>query len=156
MWWSDLAQGAVVTVIAVLIATHRIDIWVLAAAGFCLGCAQVVFDNAAQSVLPSLVPPDLLAQANGTQYVVQVIGGQFVGPPIGSALFAVAPVAPFVVDAVSFVGSVALLRGLPRTRRRGEQEQRGGREPRGDTGDGGARAAGNELSAGFRWLAVTG
>jgi hypothetical protein len=43
----------------------------------------VVFDNAAQSVLPSLVQKDLLPKANGTLYVVQVIGGSFLGPPVG-------------------------------------------------------------------------
>jgi hypothetical protein len=87
---------------------------------------QVVFDNAAQSVLPSLVPPDLLPKANGTQYVVQVIGGSFLGPPAGAALFAIAPFAPFGVDAVSFAGSAALLRGLPAAHpSRGRSSERG-------------------------------
>lgn len=113
MWRAQLVQGAVVTVIVVLVAGHLVNIWALAVAGFFLGSAQVVFDNAAQSVLPSLVPPDLLPKANGTQYVVQVIGGSFLGPPAGAALFAIAPFAPFGVDAISFAGSAALLRGLP-------------------------------------------
>jgi hypothetical protein len=116
MWRAQLVQGAVVTVIVAGIAGHLVDIWALAAAGFLLGSAQVVFDNAAQSVLPSLVPPDLLPKANGTQYVVQVVGGAFLGPPVGSALFALAPFAPFGVDAVSFAGSAALPSGLPRQR----------------------------------------
>jgi MFS family permease len=47
---------------------------------------------------------------------VQVIGGSFLGPPVGSALFAIARFAPFGVDAVSFAGSAALLRGLPAAR----------------------------------------
>jgi MFS family permease len=42
-----------------------------------------------------------------------VIGGSFLGPPAGAALFAIAPFAPFGVDAISFAGSAALLRGLP-------------------------------------------
>lgn len=137
MWRSQLVQGAVVAVVAVLVAVRWLDIWALVVAGFCLGSAQVVFDNAAQSVLPSLVPPDLLPKANGTQYVVQVIGGQFAGPPLGSALFALVPVAPFGVDAISFAGSAALIARLPRALRR-QPGQAGG-------------ATG--LAAGLRWLA---
>jgi len=137
MWRAQLVQGTVVTVIVVLVAAHLVNIWALAASGFVLGSAQVVFDNAAQSVLPSLVPRDLLAKANGTQYVVQVVGGSFLGPPAGAALFAIAPFAPFGVDAVSFAGSAALLRGLPVTRP--DQESR-------------ARGSGG-ISAGLRWLA---
>ena len=134
MWRAQLVQGGVVTVIVVLVAAHGVSIWALAAAGFLLGSAQVVFDNAAQSVLPSLVPPDLLPKANGTQYAVQVVGGSFLGPPAGAALFAVAPFAPFGVDAVSFAGSAALLHGLPVTHpSRGKSAERG-------------------IAAGLRWL----
>jgi MFS family permease len=137
MWQAQLVQGAVVAVIAGLVAVHHTSIWTLAAAGLCLGSAQVVFDNAAQSMLPSLVPRDLLPKANGTQYVVQVIGGSFLGPPAGSALFALAPVAPFAVDVASFAASAALLSGLPRSRPRTDRQ-----------GSRGTRSA-----EGLRWLA---
>jgi MFS family permease len=140
MWQAQLVQGVAVTAVAVLVGVHLISIWTLACAGLCLGSAQVVFDNAAQSVLPSLVPKELLPRANGTQYVVQVIGGSFLGPPVGSALFALAPVAPFAVDAVSFAGSAALLTGLPR--RQPRMEKRGRREAGSERG----------VTAGLRWL----
>jgi MFS family permease len=141
MWRAQLVQGAVVAVIAGLVAVHHTSIWTLASAALCLGSAQVVFDNAAQSLLPSLVPRELLPKANGTQYVVQVIGGSFLGPPAGSALYAVAPVAPFAVDVVSFAGSAALLSGLPRSRPRTDRQ-----------GSRGNRSAGGP-GAGLRWLA---
>jgi MFS family permease len=124
MWQAQLVQGAAVTAVAVLVAVHHVSIWTLVCAGLCLGSAQVVFDNAAQSLLPSLVPKDLLLKANGTLYVVQVMGGSFLGPPVGSALFAVAPVVPFAADAVSFAGSAALLNGLPRPQPRVEKQGR--------------------------------
>ena len=139
MWTAQLVQGAAVAAVAVLVAVHHVSIWTLVAAGLCLGSAQVVFDNAAQSVLPSLVPTDLLPRANGTQYVVQVIGGSFVGPPVGSALFALAPVAPFAVDVASFAGSAALLTGLPRSRPGADKQ---GRQPEFARG----------VTAGLRWL----
>jgi MFS family permease len=141
MWQAQLVQGAAVTAVAVLVAVHHVSIWTLVCAGLCLGSAQVVFDNAAQSVLPSLVPKDLLPKANGNQYVVQVIGGSFLGPPAGSALFALAPVAPFAVDAASFAGSAALLTGLPRPR------------PRTEKPGGGEEGLASGVTAGVRWLA---
>jgi MFS family permease len=115
MWRSQTVQFAVMGVLTVLIMTRVAGIAVLAAAGFLLGCAEVVFSNAEQSALPALVPADLLPRANGNQQVVLTIGETFAGPPLGSALFAVRAALPFGLDAVSFAGSAALLAGLPRT-----------------------------------------
>jgi MFS family permease len=115
MWRSQTVQFAVMAVLTILIMTRVAGIAVLAAAGFLLGCAEVVFSNAEQSALPALVPADLLPRANGNQQVVLTIGETFVGPPLGSALFAVRAALPFGLDAVSFAGSAALLAGLPRT-----------------------------------------
>jgi len=115
MWRSQAIQFAVMGVLTVLIMTHMAGIAVLAAAGFLIGCAEVVYSNAEQSALPALVPADLLPRANGNQQVVLTIGETFVGPPLGSALFAVRAALPFGLDALSFAGSAALLAGLPRT-----------------------------------------
>ncbi|MGZ4433050.1 MAG: MFS transporter [Trebonia sp.] len=115
MWRSQAVQFAVMGTATVLITTRVAGIAVLAAAGFLLGCAEVVFSNAEQSALPALVPADLLPRANGNQQVVLTIGETFAGPPLGSALFAVRAALPFGLDAVSFAGSAALLAGLPRT-----------------------------------------
>jgi MFS family permease len=115
MWRSQAVQFAVMGAATVLIVTRTAGIAVLAAAGFLLGCAEVVFSNAEQSALPALVPADLLPRANGNQQVVLTIGETFAGPPLGSALFAVRAALPFGLDAVSFAGSAALLAGLPRT-----------------------------------------
>ena len=117
MWRSQAVQFAVMGVLTVLIMTRMAGIAVLAAAGFLLGCAEVVFSNAEQSALPALVPADLLPRANGNQQVVLTIGETFAGPPLGSALFAVRAALPFGLDALSFAGSAALLAGLPRTAR---------------------------------------
>jgi MFS family permease len=117
MWRAQAVQAAVVTVIAILIVFREADIEVLAAAGLLLGSAEVVFSNAAQSILPALVPPELLPKANGSQQVSLTVGESFLGPPVGSLLFAAAAALPFGLDAGSFAGSAALLATLPRTRR---------------------------------------
>jgi MFS family permease len=146
MWRSQAVQFAVMGTATVLIMTHVAGIAVLAAAGFLLGCAEVVFSNAEQSALPALVPADLLPRANGNQQVVLTIGETFVGPPLGSALFAVRAALPFGLDAVSFAGSAALLAGLPRTAKSRTTQSRT-TQPRSEQR---MRA---QIAEGVRWLA---
>jgi len=137
MWRSQAVQFAVMGVLTVLIMTRMAGIAVLAAAGFLIGCAEVVYSNAEQSALPALVPADLLPRANGNQQVVLTIGETFAGPPLGSALFAVRAALPFGLDALSFAGSAALLAGLPRTAQSRVVHQR----------------MGAQIAEGVRWLA---
>ncbi|HEY2505656.1 MAG TPA: MFS transporter [Streptosporangiaceae bacterium] len=109
---SQLVQGLIVAMIAVLLLVHAVDIGLLILLGFLLGSAEVVFSNAAQSVLPELVPPSELPRANGNLQVSLTVGETFAGPPLGSLLFAVSRVIPFGLDACTFFGSAALLSGL--------------------------------------------
>ena len=148
MWRSQAVQAAVVTVVAILVVFRQADIAVLSVAGLLLGSAEVIFSNAAQSVLPALVPPELLAKANGSQQVSLTVGESFLGPPAGSLLFAAAAALPFGLDAASFAGSAALLArlprtGLPRTGLSRTEISGTGRSPRLRT----------QIAEGLRWLA---
>jgi MFS family permease len=139
MWRAQAVQAAVVAVVAILIVVHHADIAVLAVGGLLLGSAEVIFSNAAQSVLPALVPPELLPKANGSQQVSLTVGESFLGPPIGSLLFAASAALPFGLDAASFAGSAALAARLPRTHPASDTAKR----PR-------IRA---QIAEGLRWLA---
>jgi MFS family permease len=112
MWRTQLAQLLLIGGLTTAVATGAASVPVLVVLAFLLGSCEVVFGNAAQSVLPELVARPQLARANGNQYASQVAGQLVVGPPVGSLLFAVAPALPFVVDTVSFAGSAALLAGV--------------------------------------------
>lgn len=114
MWRAQLTAGVLVSVTAVLVALESIDIGILAVLAFGLGTCDVVFSNAAQAVLPEIVPASLLHRANGNQQAMITAGQQFVGPPVGSSLFSVAAALPFGVDALSFFVSASLVRSLPR------------------------------------------
>lgn len=114
MWRAQAVQAVIVSLIAVLTAFGHIDIPVLALLVFALGACEVVVRNAAQAVVPDMVPAPLLHKANGYQQTATTVGQQFVGAPIGGLLMAVAVAAPFGLDAVSFVASAALLATLPR------------------------------------------
>ena len=124
MWRAQAVQCAVVALVALLVVTKAAGIALLAVAGFCLGSAEVVFSNSAQAILPRLVPASLLPKANGNQYAIQTVGEQFVGPPMGSLLFAASAAVPFCLDAASFAGSAALLARLPHDDRVPSQAQR--------------------------------
>lgn len=75
---------------------------VLAGFAFLLGAAEVVRDNAAQTVLPALVSNTDLERANGQLWTIEQIMGSFVGPPLAGLLIAIAVPAPFALDAVTF------------------------------------------------------
>jgi len=115
MWRAQAVQAAVVAAVAIGVVFRVANIAVLGLAGLLLGSAEVIFSNAAQAVLPTLVPPELLPKANGSQQVSLTVGETFLGPPVGSLLFAAAAALPFALDAASFAGSAALLARLPRT-----------------------------------------
>jgi MFS family permease len=100
----------------VLAGCHLVGIGSLALLAFVIGTGEVVFGNAAQAVLPEIVPAPLLHKANGAQYAITTVGQLFVGPPLGSLLFGLAVAVPFGLDAGTFAISAALLATLPRGR----------------------------------------
>ncbi|WP_433664115.1 MFS transporter [Nocardia sp. CA-128927] len=117
MWRSQLIQAVIVGVVAILAVFDHVDICVLACASFGLGACDVVFSIASQAILPDIVAKSLLHKANGNQQTSVTVGKQFLGPPLGSLLFAITAALPFGIDAATFVVSAVLLSTLPRRRR---------------------------------------
>ncbi|MEQ1703445.1 MAG: MFS transporter, partial [Ilumatobacteraceae bacterium] len=78
-----------------------------------IGAGETVFVTASQSAVPSYVAPSQLDHANSRLQVVDDVGREFVGPPLGSLVFRVGTALPFVVDMVSYVVSAVLLTRLP-------------------------------------------
>lgn len=75
---------------------------------FLLGIGETLFDNAAQTIMPSVVRKDQLQVANGRLYAVEEVTNRFAGPPVGSFLFVAAIALPFLFDTLTF-GLGALL-----------------------------------------------
>lgn len=104
----------------------------LSTLAFLLGAAEVLRDNAAQTVLPSVVPKDALERANGQLWSIEQIMGSFVGPPLAGILIAYATPTPFVVDALTFSAATALVWAMriparaPHTQRHWRQEAKDG------------------------------
>jgi MFS family permease len=110
---ADIVRGLVVALLAGLVLAHDARVWTLYACAFVLGTGEVLHANASQALIPVVVGHDNLVPFNSSMSATQAATETFIGPPIGSALFAVAPALPFVADAVSFGGSVVLAARLP-------------------------------------------
>jgi MFS family permease len=76
---------------------------------FLLGVAETLFDTSAQSLLPAIVPRGQLSRANGRLYAVELLANQFVGPPLGGLLAALALATAFGLTAAGYAASAACL-----------------------------------------------
>ena len=91
------------------IATNWFLYGTLVIAALLFGMAEVLYDNAAQTILPAIVEPEGLERANGNLWGAEMVMNSFIGPPLGSVLIGVAFALPFYFDAGSFAISAALL-----------------------------------------------
>ncbi|CAN5873260.1 MFS transporter [soil metagenome] len=82
---------------------------VIYAAALLLGMAEVLRDNSAQTLMPSIVSKPNLERANGRLWGAEVVMNSFAGPPAAGFLIAVAFSLPFFVDAATFAVSAALI-----------------------------------------------
>jgi MFS family permease len=144
MWTVDVGRAVVVGGLAAAIFWDAASIPLLVVATFLLGTGQTLFDGAAQAAIPAVVSrdPERLQRANGRMIGTQTVGQQFLGPPAGGALFAIAGWVPFAVDAVSFLASSALVRSVP-----GRFTPDPGAGPRPAR-----RSVRREIAEGLRWL----
>jgi MFS family permease len=106
---TDLGRAAAFAGIAVVVATGDMSLALLYVAVFGIGVLETLFDTAAMSMTPALVRPEQLERANARINGAYIAANEFVGPPLGGALFAVAAALPFGVDAVTFALSVVVL-----------------------------------------------
>ena len=90
----QLIRVVVVGLMAALALADSLSLAVLYVTAFVLGIGETLFDTAAQSIMPNLVPKALLSRANSRLYAVELTMNAFVGPPLGGFLVAISvPVA---------------------------------------------------------------
>jgi MFS family permease len=103
-----LTQGA----IAALLIGGVAEVWMLAVLAGLTGAAGGFFNPAATGLLPAIVPPERLLEANGIR-ATALSGGEIAGPVIAGVLIAtVGPGWAIAVDAVTFAVSALFLAGL--------------------------------------------
>lgn len=103
------------------------------------GFAEVLRDNAAQTLMPALVDTEHLERANGRLWGAEMVMNSLVGPPVGGLLIAAAFALPFFVDAGTFAFAAVALALISGTFR----------SERAATGKVAWRA---EIAQGVRWL----
>jgi MFS family permease len=105
----DVARAALIGGLAAVVAVEREELWILYAVALLLGVGETLFDTSSQSLMPTIVPLDELSRANARLNAVELGTNQFVGPPVGGMLVAVAVAAPFGTTAVCYVVAGAIL-----------------------------------------------
>lgn len=113
----------------------------LVLAALIVGGAEVFRDNAAQTMLPALVPHDRLEAANGRLWSVELTGNALVGPPIGAALLALALPLPFAINALAYACAALIIARLA-----------GSYQPRRSAGGCGSRHWRDALAEGISFL----
>jgi hypothetical protein len=96
-------------------------IWPFLGIGLLNGVASAVGTPAQRALTPELVPTQLLQSAVALRSVAGQIG-VVVGPAIGGVIFAVEPVAVYVVAAALLVVALVAILGLPRSVLRLQEE----------------------------------
>jgi predicted MFS family arabinose efflux permease len=109
---ADLARLVTQGTLGVLLIAGEPPIWSLAALSGLTGAATGFFNPASTGLMPTVVAPELLQQANGLR-VTAMSGGEIVGPALAGVLIAsVGPGWALAIDGATFGVSAAFLSGL--------------------------------------------
>jgi MFS family permease len=125
MLGADLARGLAVGLMALLSLTGTLALWQVAALVALYGAGTAFFSPAFDALVPEVLPPDQLAEANALDQFVRPIALRLAGPALGGILIdAVGVGSAFALDAVSFaVSAAALLAMAPGVRRAAAEAQ---------------------------------
>ncbi|MGL4320095.1 MAG: MFS transporter [Paracoccaceae bacterium] len=106
IWWASPlpAAGAGVSVPWLYV--------LIVVAALVVGGAEVFRDNAAQTMLPALVPDAELERANGRLWSVELVGNALAGPALGAFLIAAMVALPFALNAVAYGLAILLVAGI--------------------------------------------
>jgi len=110
MIWADGIRGLTLAAVPLLHMLGHLEMWHLYVVALVVGIATVFFDVSYQSIVPSLVRPDQIAEANGKLESTNQIAG-LAGPAIGGALVGLisAPLAILATVATYVASLTALL-----------------------------------------------
>ena len=121
---ANCVRAAAVAALVIFVLGGGSSVWALYVVALCVGTAETAYDTAAQSMIPRIVPRELLSRANGRLFAVELAANEFVGPPLAGLLVAVgaavALATPLGLWAVA-LGALLLLRGNFRPQQRSER-----------------------------------
>jgi hypothetical protein len=137
---ADLIRGVAVAAIGALAVSDALELWHAMALVALYGAGEALFGPAFGSIVPDLVPRDLLIQANSLHQFVRPFTLRLIGPALGGWLVAtVGTGTAFLIDAGSFAVSASALAAMAS-------------RPRPRPPDSSLRAALAEVREGFRFV----
>ena len=113
MLGSDLARGAAVAAITVLVVTGAVHLTALVILAFVFGLADALFFPALTAITPELVPAELLVGASALNGISTQLAQVMIGPAVGGVIAGLLGTAwGFGIDAASFAVSAACLAAM--------------------------------------------
>lgn len=139
----DLLRAVVLAALAGTVATGVVQLPLVYLILFLLGSAETFADNAAGTLMASVVPAKHLGVANSRLYGAAIVTNQLAGPPLGAFLFAAGLWLPFAADAACFALATVLVSRIG-WEHRARAEVSGAADP--------STRLRTEMAEGLRWL----
>jgi MFS family permease len=111
---ANAARVVVLASLSVVLTEAEASIWLIYLTAVVAGVAEVVYDTAAQTMVPRVVKRSQLTRANGRLFAAELTANEFVGPPLGGLLVAVGAALAFATPAGLWLlasGALLLVRG---------------------------------------------
>lgn len=83
--------------------------WILLVSALAVGFAEVLRDNAAQTLMPAIVPASRLEAANGRLWSVEVMMNSLIGPPLAGLVLTIAVPLAFAFNGMGFAIAAMLV-----------------------------------------------
>ncbi|HEX5594707.1 MAG TPA: MFS transporter [Micromonosporaceae bacterium] len=151
--FADSGRVVILLTLTVSVATGWVTVPLVVVSAFLLGVGETLRDTAAQTAVPRLVPDEQLEKANGRLVAGEIMGNEFVGPPVGAFLFVAGAALPFAVNGGALALAVMLVLSLPLSLTRPDaapsEHAEGLARPGSATSDAGQM----RILAGLHWLA---
>ena len=136
---SDVIRGLAIGALGILSVTETIELWHVIGLVAIYGIGEAFFGPAFGAIVPEIVPPELLVEANSLDQFVRPLTFQLAGPALGGLAveFFGGPGGAFLLDSGTFVLSALCLLAM-RSRRVVEREE--------------SEAAWRQIKEGYRFI----
>lgn len=112
LYWANFSRSALFAGLTALVLTETTTLIALYVVYAVMGVVETLSDSTAVAVLPQAVPSSQLDRANSQITGTQVVIDEFLGPPLGGFLFALAAFAPSLLNVCAFFLAALAFFGL--------------------------------------------
>jgi MFS family permease len=112
---ANAVRVVLILALVVFLFTGTANIWIVLAAAFLYGCAEVFADTTSGTLLPMFVRKEDLGIANSRLQAGFLVANQFGGPPLGAFLFAIGSFWPFLLQALCVALAAILVSRIAHT-----------------------------------------